>query len=130
MSATFLRNCGSIREADSGRLARRAPLLSFFQECHVRKLLDRLTSPHARAGRTHGGFGFAPPPRISRAHATYAALGIAALTLLAAGSAAFNSAVDDTPADIAAASLAQSEQQAGAPPEPAPAPTPAAMAAA
>ena len=97
----------------------------------MRKLLDRLTSPHARAGRTHGGFGFAPPPRISRAHATYGALGIAALVLVAAGTASFRSAVGDTPADIAAAASAQDEQAAApAEPEAVPVAAPAAMAAA
>jgi len=76
----------------------------------VQNLLDRLRSPRARTGRTHGGFGFAPPPRVSRMQATYAALGIGALTLVVAGAAAFGSAVvDEPPARLAAAAPAQTD---------------------
>jgi len=81
----------------------------------VQKLLDRLRSPRARAGRTHGGFGFAPPSRVSRAQATYAALGIGALALVVAGAASFNAAsVDEAPAQLAAAAPAQGEPVAAA----------------
>lgn len=89
----------------------------------MQKLLDRLRFPRARAGRTHGGFGFAPPPLVSRAHATYAALGVGMLALVVAGAASFRSAVvDEPPARLAAAASAQGDPVVAAATETPPAP--------
>jgi len=97
---------------------------SSFRERQVQKLFDRLRPPRIRTGRTHGGFGFAPPPLISRTHATYAALSIGMLALVVAGAAALGpSNTDDAPTRLA---LAPDEPFAVAP-ETQPAPAPADM---